>query len=298
MLIDNIINNCNSNYENNSQGKTNCECKKECTHPSACTSNCELCLEQIHYPSRNEWGRKEYDCQNILDFYVCKYIHKYSSEIEYALHAIEKLDKLKSISAISLGCGASPDLVALENYMEKKGLDLPVEYLGIDINRRWKSINDIALEYFTYSEFKVKYRYDDVIDIFKNEYAESKNILILQYLVSHFYNTGRIAEVEKFYKRLTENVIKYMQKDSIIIINDVNSNNRGRDYFISFSNILQESGITHKYTKRYFDYNIQNEYQKYGYKYPSNHILTSPSRELEKYNPWTVCSSAQLIIEL
>lgn len=61
---------------------------------------------------------------------------------------------------------------------------------------------------------------------------------------------------------------------------------------------IQKYGIRHTYSCRYFEYNIQNEYQRYGIKYPSKDILTWPTPNLARYNPWTVCSSAQLIIEL
>lgn len=173
-----------------------------------------------------------------------------------------------------------------------------MSYLGIDINKRWKDINNISLEYFKDSDFDVQYIYDDVINLFKDKYADKMNVLILQYLISHFYNTGKLVEVKKFYKRLIKNVINHMQKNSVIIINDVNSNNRGRDYFLLFSDLLDESGIKHKATKRYFNYRIQNVYQQYGIMYPNNNVLTWPSNELAQYSPWTVCSSAQLIIEL
>ena len=125
-----------------------------------------------------------------------------------------------------------------------------------------------------------------------------KNLLILQYLISHFYNTGKLTAVNEFYKNLIQNVIKRMQPKSIIIINDVNSNRRGRDLFLRFSDTLSKYGIRHTYSCRYFEYNIQNEYQRYGIKYPSKDILTWPTPNLARYNPWTVCSSAQLIIEL
>ncbi len=107
-----------------------------------------------------------------------------------------------------------------------------------------------------------------------------------------------MTAVNEFYKNLIQNVIKRMQPKSIIIINDVNSNRRGRDLFLRFSDTLSKYGIRHTYSCRYFEYNIQNEYQRYGIKYPSKDILTWPTPNLARYNPWTVCSSAQLIIEL
>lgn len=58
---------------------------------------------------------------------------------------------------------------------------------------------------------------------------------MLQYVISHFYNTGQICKIELFYERLIENIIlrKEKGKPFVILINDVNSNNRGRDLFES-----------------------------------------------------------------
>lgn len=200
MLIENLTNYCDMNYRQKCLNENCGYCNTSCSHPTVCPQDCEQCLEQIHFPSRHPNGRLDYTCNNVLNFYVCKYFHKYASEIEYALHSIN--------------------------------------------------------------------------------------------------NTGKLTAVNEFYKNLIQNVIKRMQPKSIIIINDVNSNRRGRDLFLRFSDTLSKYGIRHTYSCRYFEYNIQNEYQRYGIKYPSKDILTWPTPNLARYNPWTVCSSAQLIIEL
>lgn len=248
----------------------------------------------LKYPG----GRLDYTCNNILNFYVCKYFHKYSSEIEYALNSIDSLPYKNVLNILSLGCGASPDLAAFEKYLTQNNFDIPVNYLGIDMNPLWKDKHDFIKEYFLQSPFNPQYIYTDVIEIFKNHNTKDKNILILQYLISHFYNTGRLTAVNEFYRNLIQNVVKNMQSDSIIIINDVNSNRRGMDLFLRFSDMLNKFGIKHICSCRYFEYNIQNEYQRYGIQYPNKSILTWPTQNLARYNPWTVCSSTQLIIEL
>ena len=84
-----------------------------------------------------------------------------------------------------------------------------------------------------------------------------------------------------------------------IIINDVNSNRRGRDYFMLLSDMLTSSGINNIAHKRYFNYGIKNDYMRYGTVYPTINILYNNINEnIQSYNPWEVCSSAQLIIEL
>lgn len=122
MFIDEILNYCNNSYKANSCGSNCCNCDDTCTHPDSCPQSCESCLEEVHYPGRRTSGRLDYDCDNILYFYICKYMHKYSSEIEYALNSIDKLPYMDNLSILSLGCGASPDLVAVENYVKKINL--------------------------------------------------------------------------------------------------------------------------------------------------------------------------------
>ncbi len=298
MLIEELTNYCDINYRRNCPTENCGCCNVSCTHPITCPHNCEQCLEQIHFPSRYPNGRLDYTCNNILNFYVCKYFHKYSSEIEYALNTINSLPYKNIFNILSLGCGASPDLAAFEKYLSQNKFNIPVNYLGIDMNPLWKDKHDFLKNYFSQTSYNPEYIYTDVTEIFKDHYTADKNVLILQYLISHFYNTGKLSAVNEFYKNLILNVVKKMQPNSIIIINDVNSNRRGRDLFLRFSDMLAKYGINHIYSCRYFEYNIQNEYQCYGIQYPCKDILTWPSQNLARYNPWTVCSSAQLIIEL
>lgn len=299
MLINEVVNYCDLQYKTNCATLNYGQCDDStCTHPSICPLNCEECLEQVHFPGRYSNGRLDYTCKNILNFYVCKYYHKYTSEIEYALNSINILPYKDILNIMSLGCGASPDLAAVENYLAKNNFPIPISYLGIDMNKRWENIHTLIKNYFNSPQYNIKYLYSDVIEIFQDHYANQMNILILQYLISHFYNTGKLNAVRQFYKSLITNVVKKMQEKSIIIINDVNSNRRGRDFFLLFSEMLTQYNIHHKCSCRYFEYNIQNDYQRYGIKYPTKDVLTWPQSNLAHYNPWTVCSSAQLIIEL
>lgn len=298
MLIEELTNYCDRKYRITCSTQNCGYCNDTCSHPMSCPQNCEQCLEQIHFPARYSNGRLDYTCNNILNFYVCKYFHKYASEIEYALNSIDSLPYKDTFNVLSLGCGASPDLAAFENYLHKNNFSIPVNYLGIDINSLWKDKHDFIKKYFTSTSYSPEYIYTDAVEVFKDHYTADKNVLILQYLISHFYNTGKLTAVNDFYKNLCLNVIKRMQPHSLIIINDVNSNRRGRDLFLRFSDCLSKCGIKHKYSCRYFEYNILNDYQRYGIKYPNKDILTWPGPNLARYNPWTFCSSAQLIIKL
>ncbi len=85
----------------------------------------------------------------------------------------------------------------------------------------------------------------------------------------------------------------------VIIINDVNSNNCGRDFFLDLTDKLAKADLHVTYNQYYFPYNITNVNQQYGNKYESTSILYDKIPErYKKYEPWEKCSSAQLLIEV
>lgn len=294
MLLDEIINYCDSQYKI----RRNNSCGKLCNHPEQCPRTCEECLKQVHYP--NEYGvlgRKDYTCNNIINFYVCKYMYKYSSEIEYAFYKQDIVEKYYNhIKAFSIGCGASPDLMAIENYLYRKNIQSKIFYHGIDMNTRWKRIHD-KIKQFLKDEWEVEYEYGNVIEYFKKFYYKKYNILFMQYLISHFINLE--IDPEDFFKVLIDSFIIHMDSNSTIIVNDVNSCNRGRDNIYKLLEQMKKSGIAYTIDERYFDTGIKNDFQRIGERYTKNSILDY-STDIEfncRYNPWSLCSSFQLIIK-
>lgn len=125
--------------------------------------------------------------------------------------------------------------------------------------------------------------------------------MVLQYFISHLYITNQIQKIENLFDSIIQNIVlqRDINKPFIIIINDVNSINRGRDLFINLYKKIEEKGIEATYRQYYFDYRIKNEYQRYGEKHRDYSALFHPdSRIIDQYNPWLYCSSAQLIIEI
>lgn len=60
---------------------------------------------------------------------------------------------------------------------------------------------------------------------------------------------------------------------------------------------------SHKYNinfkKFYFDHNIKHNSQRYGEKHPNKNVLFNLKEfDLQQYEPWDYCSSAQLLIEI
>ena len=243
-------------------------------------------------------GRLDYNCKRLLYFYVCKYTQKYESEIEYAFHTLSRLQNYNRYNLLSLGCGATPDLIAMEQYNMFYGYNKPICYWGVDLNEHWKPIHEMIQRYAKAHTYEIDFIYDDVTTLFKRICYKNFNILVLQYLISFFYNNSDILAIDIFYDNLIENVIKYMLPQSIIIINDVNSNRRGRDYFMLLSEKLTAKGIKNVPHPRYFNYGIKNTHMCYGEVYSNNAIKHDISLNIASYNPWEVCSSAQLIMEL
>lgn len=297
MLIHEIVNYCNNEYNN-----ANLEYKcRDCNHPAECSGNCKNCLEQVHYPNRYPYGKHDYDCQNMLNFYVCDYINKYASEMLYLLRKSEKLREIEEYHILSIGCGAAPDLMAFEQYVLETGEYKEIRYFGIDKNNLWDDIHQEIKEYcsdiITFSNFE----YVDAMEYFKSNIIESTNVIVFQYVISHFYNTNQIQYIQDFFMNIVDKVVERNSSDEpiIILINDTNSCYRGRSFFMDLKDILQRNGYHVTCRSFYFNYRIQNQAQRYGEMHPDNQVLFDLSDfDLQEYDPWAECSAAQLLIEI
>lgn len=296
MLIDEIINFCDHQYS--SQDTTHV-CSN-CQHDIKCSGSCKQCLEEIHYPTKYPYGKTDYDCCNLINFYVCDYTYKYVSEMWYLLRESQALQAIDKYHIMSIGCGACPDLMAFESYIQEIDSSKSVSYIGIDKNELWKPIHNQIDKYRNNIIKKTRFKYADAIEYFNEHSIPSTNVLVLQYVISHFYNTNQIGIIDTFYDNLIKSIINHKENGNpfIILINDVNSNNRGRDLFIDLCKQLSQANLHGTYTQYYFDYRIQNDHQRYGQKHDNNNVLYRVPDKLDKYEPWKICSSAQMLIEI
>lgn len=296
MLIHEIVNYCNDKYCS-SDTEHICE---NCHHPTECSGNCKECLRQVHYPKKYPDGKHDYDCQNMINFYVCDYINKYASEMLYLLRKSEKLQELNEYHILSIGCGAAPDLMAFEQYVLEKNESKKICYCGFDRNELW---NDIHQEIKDYNNalISAKFKYMDVFKYFESRSVRNVNVIVLQYVISHFYNTNQIRYIDDFFTNIVEKVVSKKNPDEplIILINDTNSNKRGRDCFMNLWGELKKKGYSGNRKRFYFDYRIQNPNQRYGKMHIDNSVLFNLNEfDLKIYEPWKECSSAQLLIEI
>ena len=147
MLIDEIIKYCNNEYRN---ADTENLCI-DCNHPQECPGSCKKCLAQIHFPKDYPNGKKDYDCKNLINFYVCDYANKYASEMLYLLRKSKCLKEIDEYHILSIGCGSAPDLMAFEQYAVEAESAKDIMYFGIDINPLWNDIHEKIIDYTFFS---------------------------------------------------------------------------------------------------------------------------------------------------
>ena len=297
MLIHEIIRFCNSEYSN---ADTHRKCEN-CQHVGGCSGGCKNCLQEIHYPSGNPTGKKLYDCPNLINFYVCDYSFKYASEIYYLLNKSDSLAQIPCYNIFSIGCGACPDLMAFENYVKKKHPEKKITYRGIDKNPLWKPVHNQVLRYAADEIEYVNLSIEDAFDFFEHFCVGDINVLVLQYIISALYPTEGARAVNKLFDLVIDGVVKYRNKSEpfVIIINDVNSINMGRDLFINLHNKLRTAGLNGRVSQFYFDKNIKVDAQRYGTRHDNSTAMTPEmAAKYQEYEPWQYCTSAQLLIEI
>lgn len=303
MLIDDITDFCNQEYQTFGN---KCGCR-QCNHPSKkCSGSCCECLHQIHFPGEFDSGpiKRLYDCPKMIYYYVCRYSYLYATELLCAFQ--EKTDYLRDYPyyhILSLGCGGCTDLIAFEKFYKDIGADIPISYIGIDVNPLWKPVNNRIQDYSEKNNIKYQVHYCDAVTYFRQSGIANANILVISYLISYLYNTEQISAIDTFAKDVVNNIVQKKREGQkfLIIINDVNSNRRGRDYFNCFVGELNKRKLlTIKQTYKYFDTGELCPPQKIGTPYKIHKSLFSiPNGIKEKYHAPICCQQTiQLILEV
>lgn len=286
MLIDKIIKFCDEEYRGN-----DCSNCGTCGKEKFCNNDCTECLDDLHY--HRNIIRSAYDCEHLLDFYVCRYTHKYCSEIIYALESLD-LSRYPYFNILSLGCGGAPGLMAFDYMNYSQG----IKYRGIDNNSYWEKIHN-KIKTYSFDKDIEFYRDIDVLAYFKHATIENCNIIIIEYLISFFYEQIGESGVKEWFKQLAKQIVKYKPTDSplLIIINDADSINTGRDSFLHFKRIIEAEGnIVSFQKKRCF---LNPSHYVGASLYSSNKNKFDISSNFQKdYKVAVLCKSAQLILEV
>ena len=296
MVVEDLIEKCNDEYVRNA---TEYICK-ECSHQIKCTGNCAKCLDEVHFDRKNG-TRSDYDCKYLLDYYVCRYIYAYITEMKRAFNIIKpEICDLDYINMLSIGCGPAPDLFAMIDFLEEIKVDKEIRYFGFDKNSMWGQIHtwisDICKED---SRIRVKFEIDDVFDAFKKHSLGRANVLVMQYFLSHVCYNQKDDELEAFFDRLVDHVILNMEFPAYIIINDIN-HYMARNHFQILERKIKQRGKRMKTHKYFFPYKHLKEEQKQGMEeHASISIDYQIGESLQRqYSTRDHCSSVQHIIEV
>lgn len=307
MLLDYLIEFCDKEY---SAFGTNCGCNmRECNHPSGkCSGSCYNCLYQIHFPGRFDGIiKKQYDCTKMLYHYVCQYSYLYTTEILWALSEERKyIKKFPYYHILSLGCGGCADLMAFDYLFNRNIIQIPISYLGFEINTLWQPIHNQIQKYYKNNDM-IKFKipgYNDVFKCFKDTPLSNANIIVISYLISYLYNTNQTGQIDSLAENIANNIVSQKSKNQnlLLIINDVNSNNRGRDYFSHFEEAIRNVGMTITNSKyKYFDTGNLNYYQTNGFTpYKAKKCFFAiPEKIQQEYHAQKCLNSTiQLILEV
>lgn len=126
----------------------------------------------------------------------------------------------------------------------------------------------------------------------KNNYCLNFNVMVLNYVISSVMNFGKVYD---FYASLIKNfLINWnISKPFVIVINDANHTNAGRDTLDNFTRWLNNF---HKLRTRKFYFPYKN-FSPYGKRYDTCKLFYAPDYSLSSYGLRN-CTSAQMLIEI
>lgn len=237
MLKDSLLAYCNKEYDYSCAG----HCETQCNNKNNCEHNCDNCLAQVHWLQENN-GRRDYNCPFLLLKYVLRFTNKYSGQVLSALGYVN-LSEYPEYNVFSIGCGGAPDLMAIEEIAEGKR----IYYKGYDRNCLWQKIHNQIERYAESTCYlDAKLRQYDIFDVFNCGKPQHRqyNIVVIQYLLSHLFNTGQSSQIEYFFDSIIKNVVlnRYQHSPFLIIITDIDSLNKGRNTWYILLDKLEEAG--------------------------------------------------------
>lgn len=290
-MLNKLVNLCNNRYQSNG-----CE---DCSYGIHCPNNCETCLKYCHYPQIAPADRK-YDCKRMADFYVCKYAHKYTSELIYAFSQLRDLQTKSHLNVLSIGCGPCTDLLALD-YLANQGKYSfsTIDYRGVEINTDvWNNIyNDIInMKPWLWSFKTIPQDICNYIAVLLQQ-SWKPDLIVMQYVFSDMQKHTASQLINSMIHSLAQ-YIDSCDRNTYVVCNDINLTTNmggGREYFDQLYCQLYPQATQHKY--HFYNSNKQNHFE-YGDEYRSNTLIIQPGNELDRYQPYKTCASAQMIIKI
>lgn len=268
--------------------------------------NCKNCLEKVHFAVS---GQQSYTCSKMTYLYPLRFLFSYATEIYDTLKSRMEFRSLQNAKMVSVGCGAAPDLCAIEYYIT--GRKLPYEgfeYVGIDANPYWVPYHEKLVQLCNFATFYT----EDILNLSDESRNRVKNcnLLSIQYFFSAVYDKSDPARIDAYFKAICENIVAYMPAGGMIIINDTNSSEMGRPKWEEFFQLVESirPGATVKrysYYRNYYFSEYGETITRYSH-WPStmknpapipNYVATPPDKK-ELYGTHVICGSSQMIISL
>ena len=177
-------------------------------------------------------------------------------------------------------------------------LSQKISYKGIDINEKWEKIHNFIIG--VSSPMEVKYfRNYNVLDFFESNTIKGCNVIFIEYLISFFYKSVGAIGLKAWFDQLARQIVSYKPKDSpmLIIINDADSRNVGRDSFPLIRKSIEARGIKieNEFRRRFKEHNYYPLSIQYS---DQKNFFDIPVDFRDKYKVAIKCEAAQLILEV
>lgn len=123
-----------------------------------------------------------------------------------------------------------------------------IYYKGYDRNPLWETIHNRIKTYTaTTNNITAKLRREDIFVVLSDGRPARihYNVVVIQYLLSHLYNTNQEHLTFDLFQGIIDNIISNRSQDSpfLIIITDVDSCNKGRNRWYNFLDMLEDAGF-------------------------------------------------------
>lgn len=289
-MLNKLVRLCDERYRS-----TRCA---SCSYGIYCPHDCEKCLEYIHFPQRAPAARR-YDCKRMMDYYVCKYVHKYTSELIYAFSMLRDIQEKRHLKVLSIGCGPCTDLLALY-FLHNQGTYSfeSLDYCGVEIDTEiWSNIHD-DLWTMLPQEWSLRIIPEDICN-YVNTLLQQEwkpDLIVLQYVFSDMQKHTEPQMMSTTIRELAQ-FVDSCERNTYVVCNDINLSidyNGGRDYFDQLYRRMRTRATAHRF---HFNNSNKDNHYEYGNEYVSNALVLSPENNLSYYQPYKSCASAQLIIE-
>lgn len=270
-----------------------------CSYKNHCPHDCGKCLHYVHTPQAAPAPRK-YNCRKMCDYYVCKYSHRYMSELYYAFYNLSDLRNVQKLKVLFIGCGPCTDILALD-LLRKEGIYNyeSLEYRGVEINPGiWRKIH-ADIKQIASQDYKIEIIPEDACDYVDKLERDSwkPHVIVFQYVFSDMQKHSDESKILHLLSVLGTYISQSCDVNTYIVCNDINLSrmyNGGREFF----DILRQNiSSPIKYSQRHFCNNNKRSHYNYGDEYNNNILVSSIPKDILVYEPYDSCASAQMIIK-